>query len=63
MAWRGRQFQAPRSTVDTGSPFSVWPPLFGVLENQIHRSLLALEYILVQLPGGDRSVEPQGTCL
>lgn len=35
------QFQAPRSTVDTGVLFGVWPPLFGVLENQIHRSLLA----------------------
>lgn len=40
MAWRGMQFQAPRSTVDTGSPFGVWPPLFGVLENQIHQASL-----------------------
>jgi len=63
MAWRGMQFQAPRSTVYTGSPFGVWPPLFGVLEKQIHRSLLAFVHVLVQCPGGDRSVEPQRTSL
>lgn len=39
--------QALLSTVYAGSPFGVWPPWFGVLEKQIHRSLLALEHILV----------------